>query len=744
MKRVLQGHRINIWHDNYEYSISKVYWKLADILQRLCSVRLRQQGIIVKILMVCTYPHGGATIAARRQAQALSSIGQDCSLVSIREDGDASEISVTEDNREISLIVPASAWSYSGRITTAYCNDNRTDISNTWFSFWPCDSFLDDVLLKICLNFDVIHFHWIAQMVSSRLLSKLRSHKRRIVITGHDMNHFTGGCHYSAGCNCYQSACAACPQLLVDPLKLVANSFHQKILAFSALPATWLFPSEWLAGSFQTSLLNNNPAACKVLYNCIDMERFYYLPMEARNNERRMFGFAPQEMVFVAGAADNTELRKGFDYITSGIQYLTQTFAAQQASNRHCVIVTFGQGTPRIETHSPFIRHVHLGVITEDEVITLLQAADLLVFPSVEENFSNTILESLMCGCPVLAFRIGGVPDIVTNETNGWIVDSVSHQDFSSTLAAISDPGRLEAMRFSTQQWRDQCAGRYCYEQIAGELMNVYQSTSDVTRPRIVGVMVDDDSSQYHYAELFKSVFANDTFSQTMLATNLANHVALVKDTNYPQEPNKADLIIPAIYTGFTDMTHYEPVGRVAWLLKDASVFFRPPLNSRPALLVGVPNIDWVASAIDKTLTTLTATLNGKKLEVYCVKPQMGGKFLYIWVMVQPDAVITDVYNTIILRFSESSLPDSKDVRGMCILHCHVTLFDLGFISPNLGVSGVPDYPMCSALALKATQNHYLWPGWDADKNSKAALQNDLNTWLDLLNSPESAMEIRT
>jgi hypothetical protein len=177
----------------------------------------------MKILKISTFPHGGATIAARRQKDALRRAGHDCTLVCIRENGGSTAISTLVDDDEIILDVPASAWSYSGRITMAYCSGNRSDISNTWFSFWPCETFLDDELLKICLDFDVIHLHWIAHMVSSRLLSKLRLHSRRIVITGHDMNHFTGGCHYSAGCLNFQDVCRQCPQLVVDPLDMVES-----------------------------------------------------------------------------------------------------------------------------------------------------------------------------------------------------------------------------------------------------------------------------------------------------------------------------------------------------------------------------------------------------------------------------------------------------------------------------------------------------------------------------------------
>jgi len=298
----------------------------------------------MKILMVCTFTGGGAAIAAKRQASALQDLGHQCDFIYVEEEEELTKTQITRKANEIILTVPSSIWSYYGMMTTAYCTKNRTDISNTWFSFWAEKSFLDDALLSIFLKYDVIHFHWITQLVSSHLLRQLSEHKKRVVVTGHDMNHFTGGCHYSAGCNAYSEGCVSCPQLLSDPLNLVANSFYQKVSAFASTPATWLFPSDWLANEFRASQLQDVLSATKVVRNCIDTEKFVYLSDVDRQEKRTAFGFVEHEMVFIAGAADNKELRKGFDYIESSTQALAANFSKNKDAEgfaKHCVIVTF-------------------------------------------------------------------------------------------------------------------------------------------------------------------------------------------------------------------------------------------------------------------------------------------------------------------------------------------------------------------------------------------------------------------
>ena len=49
-------------------------------------------------------------------------------------------------------------------------------------------------------------------------------------------------------------------------------------------------------------------------------------------------------------------------------------------------------------------------------------AADLFILPSLQENFPNTALEALACGVPIVAFDVGGIPEIVRNGLTGTTV----------------------------------------------------------------------------------------------------------------------------------------------------------------------------------------------------------------------------------------------------------------------------------------------------------------------------------
>jgi hypothetical protein len=81
-------------------------------------------------------------------------------------------------------------------------------------------------------------------------------------------------------------------------------------------------------------------------------------------------------------------------------------------------------------------------------------AADLYMLPSLEDNFPNTALEAMSCGTPILAFKIGGVPDLVMEGLNGQLVPAGDSVALSAALLAIlSNPQQCET-------WRANCRDR--------------------------------------------------------------------------------------------------------------------------------------------------------------------------------------------------------------------------------------------------------------------------------------------
>jgi teichuronic acid biosynthesis glycosyltransferase TuaC len=80
---------------------------------------------------------------------------------------------------------------------------------------------------------------------------------------------------------------------------------------------------------------------------------------------------------------------------------------------------------------------VFLGNIDTDTMIDYYNASDVFCLPSFSEGLPNVCVESLLCGTPVAASRVNGVPDIIFDEQNGFMFDPNSVKDIKEKLILI-------------------------------------------------------------------------------------------------------------------------------------------------------------------------------------------------------------------------------------------------------------------------------------------------------------------
>ncbi len=79
------------------------------------------------------------------------------------------------------------------------------------------------------------------------------------------------------------------------------------------------------------------------------------------------------------------------------------------------------------------------GAIDEATKLQLFSQAHLLVLPSHVENLPNTVLEAMASGLPVVASKVGGVPDLVQEERNGFLCSPGDVQGFREALQILLD-----------------------------------------------------------------------------------------------------------------------------------------------------------------------------------------------------------------------------------------------------------------------------------------------------------------
>jgi glycosyltransferase involved in cell wall biosynthesis len=128
-----------------------------------------------------------------------------------------------------------------------------------------------------------------------------------------------------------------------------------------------------------------------------------------------------------------------------------------------------------VETHLSLgarRRFHYLGVVSGNHLQDLRRTAAACVVASREENFPYAALEALGTGCPLVAAKVGGVPEIVVDEQNGLLFDSGSFESLAAQLARILEDDAL-CKRLSETAMQN--FDRYLPVNVALETLNFYE-----------------------------------------------------------------------------------------------------------------------------------------------------------------------------------------------------------------------------------------------------------------------------
>ena len=80
---------------------------------------------------------------------------------------------------------------------------------------------------------------------------------------------------------------------------------------------------------------------------------------------------------------------------------------------------------------------------TRDDTPELLRSFDVFVLPSLAEGISNTLLEALAVGLPVIATNVGGNPELVTHGQNGLLVERAEPEAMASAMSKLAECDEL-------------------------------------------------------------------------------------------------------------------------------------------------------------------------------------------------------------------------------------------------------------------------------------------------------------
>lgn len=276
---------------------------------------------------------------------------------------------------------------------------------------------------------DVVHYHaihgnWFSYPAMARATAGKPS-----VLTLHDQWPLTGHCAFSFECERWRHGCGSCPHLDAFPSVERDNTaleWRLKRRTWQRSQLTLVSPSRWLADLSRSSILGHFPV--EVIPHGIDTETFAPGDPEAA---RAALGLGDAEAVIGFAASSVEDRRKGFDLAVAALGRLPE------AVRRRMTVVLMGGSSEALAglVEAAGCRAVPLGYVPGDRLKALVySAADAFVLPTRADNSPLVALEAMACGTAVVAFAVGGVPELVRPEVTGLLAEP---EDVAGMAAAV-------------------------------------------------------------------------------------------------------------------------------------------------------------------------------------------------------------------------------------------------------------------------------------------------------------------
>jgi glycosyltransferase involved in cell wall biosynthesis len=374
---------------------------------------------------------GGAAIAAYRLHQGLQHLGVTSQMLVEKKSSDDRTVFAPKSNLSKALGILKPTLDCLPLRLYPGCNISRLSLSLEWLS--------DGIAPKVAqLTPDILNLHWVCGgFLRIETLAKL---KLPIVWTLHDMWAFTGGCHYNQECDRYTDSCGHCPILKShNDWDLSHWVWQRKAKAWQNINLTLVTPSHWLAKCVNSSSLFQERRV-EVISNGLDPEE--YKPRDQRLARELLKLPKDKQLILFGSMGATSDHRKGFHLLQPALKHLSQSEFQDKTE-----LVVFGSSAPNPQPDFGLKAH-YLGQLRDTLSLALIySAADVFVAPSVQDNLPNTIMEAIACGTPCVAFNIGGIPDMIEHQQNGYLAQPYESEDLAHGITwVLQDEQRRQAL----------------------------------------------------------------------------------------------------------------------------------------------------------------------------------------------------------------------------------------------------------------------------------------------------------
>jgi len=315
------------------------------------------------------------------------------------------------------------------------------------------------------MDIDIVNLHWInAEMISIREIGKI---KKPIVWTLADMWPYCGSEHYAQEdlpiryIDGYQKNNRPLNHHGFDIDKF---TWRRKKFFWKGKKINLIATSRWNATCARNSVLFKK-TRIDIVPQCIDLNIFKPLDKCA---SRKIYNL-PQDKFLILFAAPNPtkDKRKGYSLLKKSLKIISKKHMCNKIE-----LVILGLSSGNIEKDLGIKTH-YINFLYDDISRALLyNSADILLAPSIQENLSNIVMEALASSLPTVAFNIGGMPDLIDHDINGYLATPFDYEDFAKGILSVFQSNQNLVM-FSDKA-RKKAEKCYSSEIVASQYQLIY------------------------------------------------------------------------------------------------------------------------------------------------------------------------------------------------------------------------------------------------------------------------------
>lgn len=308
---------------------------------------------------------------------------------------------------------------------------------------------------------NIVNLHWInSGFMSIRQIAKIT---KPLVWTLHDMWPFLGAEHLSLdedrrwveGYYKYNKN-SMIRGLDVDRIIWNIKKFYWK------KPIHIVTPSKWMAECVQESKLMSHWSVT-VIPNPLDTDLFR--PHE-KVASRKVFNLDPKKKYILFGAIHGTKLGyKGWSYLEKALKVI--------GKREDIEIIVIGQSAP-FDPPLSFQKINWLGHINDEILLSILYSSvDVVVIPSMQENFPQLGTEAFACGCPVVAFNTTGLSNLINHKVTGYLADPYDVFDLAKGMLWVIESNNKTS--FLSMNCRKEAEEKWSFGFVANEYLKLYE-----------------------------------------------------------------------------------------------------------------------------------------------------------------------------------------------------------------------------------------------------------------------------